>query len=92
MVSSVALSYRVIFMIWFAATGGLGIDMTTGEGAFLDFMALGQFLPLLVLEAYFTVRARGGQLATLAVSGLLALSALATAMGVVMLSVGLWFA
>jgi hypothetical protein len=92
MVSSVALSYRVIFMIWFAATGGLGIDMTTGEGAFLDFMALGQFLPLLVLEAYFAVRARGGQLATLAVSGLLALSALATAMGVVMLSIGLWFA
>lgn len=92
MVSSVALSYRVVFVIWFAATGGLGIDMTTGEGAFLDFMALGQFLPLLVLEIYFAVRDRGGPLATLALSGALAVSALATAMGVAMLSLGLWFA
>lgn len=92
MVSSVALSYRVIFTIWFAATGGLGIDMTTGEGAFLDLMAIGQFLPLLLLEAYFLAREGGARLAQLFMSAVLVLSAVATAGGVAMLSLGLWFA
>ena len=92
MVSSVALSYRVIFMIWYAATGGWGIDMSTGEGAFLDFMAIGQFLPLLVLETYFIARESGSRLAQMVMSTVLVLSAALTAGGVAMLSLGLWFA
>lgn len=92
MVSSVALSYRIIFTIWFAATGGLGIDMTTGEGAFLDVMAVGQFLPLLILELYLAVRRRGTPVAHAAISAVLGISALATAAGLAMLSIGLWFA
>jgi hypothetical protein len=92
MVSSVALSYRVIFMIWFAATGGLGIDMSTGEGAFLDFMAIGQFLPLLLLEAYFIAQESRSRLGQMVLSAVLVLSAASTAGGVAMLSLGLWFA
>lgn len=91
MVSSVALSYRLTFMIWFAATGGLGIDMATGEGLFLDFMAIGQFVPLLMLEAYFAARQSSTRLAHVSMSAVLFLAALGTAGGVVMLSAGLWF-
>jgi hypothetical protein len=91
MVSSIALTYRVIFMIWVLATGGTGINFETGEGAFLDVMAIGQFFPLLVLEVYFRTKERKGATAKYWMAGVLGTAAGATGLGILLLAVGLWF-
>jgi hypothetical protein len=91
MVSRIALSYRVIFVIWVLITGGIGIDFETGEGAFWDFMAIGQFFPLLVLEVYFRTKDRGGVVSKYAMASLLVMAAGATGLGVLLLAVGFWF-
>lgn len=91
MVSSVALSYRVTFMIWFFLTGGVGIDFETGEGPFLDAMAVGQFLPLLALELYLWTLQRGSPRMHYAVAGLIGLAALLTGIGVAAPTLGQWF-
>ena len=91
MVSSIALSYRVIFMIWVLLTGGIGVDFETGEGAFLDVMTIGQFFPLLSLELYFRTVDGGGAKCRYAMAGFLSLAGIATGLGVLLLTVGLWF-
>ena len=90
-VANIAFFYRVIFMIWVLITGGVGIDFTTGEGGFLDFMAVGQYLPLLVLELYFRAQDRGARRGRIAMASLLFICAAATGLGITLLSVGLWF-
>lgn len=90
-VASIALFYRVILMIWVLITGGVGINFTTGEGVFLDFMALGQYLPLLILEMYFQTQDRGGMRSRFALAGFLFICAAATGLGITLLSVGMWF-
>ncbi len=53
MVASAVWFFRIILMAWLVVTGGVGVDTETGQGPFLDFMAFGQYLPLLLLELYF---------------------------------------
>ena len=91
MVASIALSYRVIFMVWVLVTGGVGIDFATGKGAFLDFMAVGQYLPLLVLEIYLRTQDRGSALSRFAMAGFLLFATGVTGLGVSLLTVWLWF-
>ncbi|MGI9305279.1 MAG: DUF2306 domain-containing protein [Gammaproteobacteria bacterium] len=91
MVSSIALSYRVIFMIWVLATGGIGINLETGKGAFLDFMAIGQFFPLFCLEIYLRSKEHGSAQSRYAMAGFLTVASIATMLGVVLLTIGLWF-
>jgi len=91
MVSSIALSYRVVFVIWMLLTGGIGIDLETGKGVFLDFMAIGQFAPLLCLELYFRIEKTGGIRSRYAIAVFLGVAGIATCVGVLMLTIGFWF-
>lgn len=83
--------FRVILMIWVAVTGGVGVDFSTGKGPFLDFMAFGQYLPLLIAEVYFRVKDGGSSGAKAALAGFLFFAAAATALGVFLATIGMWF-
>lgn len=50
-----AFFLRIIILTWALATGGIGIDFETGRGWFIDFIAIGQYSTLLLLEWYFRV-------------------------------------
>ena len=90
-VTNIALFARVIVMIWVLLTGGVGIDFETGKGLFLDFLAITQFLPLLILEIYFRVIDTASSRGRYWMSFTLALCSLAILLGVTLLTVGMWF-
>lgn len=83
--------FRVILMIWVLFTGGAGIDFSTGKGPFLDFMSFGQYLPLVVFEVYWRTKERGRAGGKLAMAAFLVFAAFATAAGVFLATVGMWF-
>ncbi|MEO1475225.1 MAG: DUF2306 domain-containing protein [Pseudomonadota bacterium] len=83
--------FRVMIMIWFVLTGGIGIDTSTGTGWFLDFMSIGQFLPLAVYEVYNWLKAGGTPSARYAMAGFLWTAAGATTVGVGLAALGMWF-
>ena len=83
--------YRVMIMIWFVLTGGVGIDPSTGTGWFLDIMSVGQFLPLVVYELYVRLKTQGGASARFAMAGFLWIAAAATTVGVALAALGMWF-
>jgi len=91
MVTNIALFYRVIFVLWFMVTGGVGVNIETGEGAFLDFMALGQYLPLFLLEVYLRIRQSGSRRMRIGFTWVLFISAIATVIGTLALAAGMWF-
>ena len=83
--------FRVMIMIWYVTTGGIGIDQSNGTGWFLDIMSIGQFLPLFVYEVYHRLKTGGSPAARYAMAGFLWIAAGATAMGVGLATLGMWF-
>jgi len=83
--------YRVIIMIWFVLTGGIGIDTSDGTGWFMDVMSFGQFLPLVIYELYNALKTGGGSTARYAMAVFLWLAAAATTVGVALAALGMWF-
>jgi tetratricopeptide (TPR) repeat protein len=71
--------------------GPFGYDPATFEGPFLTFLGFGCFLiPLLVLECYLQVQARGTKTQTIAMAGALFLLTLVTAAGIVVSTMVVW--
>lgn len=83
--------YRLGMMLWFTAHGGPVGHTKAFDGPFDIFLAFAHvLLPLAVLELYLVARERGGPWAALAMAGVMAVAALATAAGGVLAVVGLW--
>lgn len=91
LVASAVWFYRVMLMIWVMTTGGVGVDFSTGKGPFLDFMAFGQYLPLLVLEAYFYAKRAAGRKTQYIMAAFLFFASAATAAGIALATIGMWF-
>nr|MCH9753235.1 hypothetical protein [Alphaproteobacteria bacterium] len=83
--------FRVMIMIWFVLTGGIGIDTSDGTGWFLDVMSIGQFLPLAIYELYHYLKSNGAASARYAMAGFLWIAAAATFVGVGLATLGMWF-
>ena len=83
--------FRVMIMIWFVTTGGIGIDTSDGTGWFLDVMTVGQFLPLAVYEVYARLKTRGSNAGRYAMAIFLWIAAALTTLGVGVATVGAWF-
>ena len=83
--------FRVIIMIWFVLTGGIGIDTSDGTGWFLDVMSVMQFLPLAFYEVYWRIKVSSSSRARLVFAAFLWLAAIATAVGVGLATLGMWF-
>lgn len=83
--------FRVMIMIWFVLTGGIGIDTSDGTGWFLDVMSIGQFLPLALYELYHWLKSNGGSAGRYAMAVFLWVSAAATTVGVALATLGMWF-
>lgn len=84
--------FRVGLMAWLLANRGpVGFDPQTFQGPFLSFLAFAQYaVPLLVLEGYLRARDHGGPIARIAMSGVLAVATLCTALGVVGAGLVMW--
>jgi hypothetical protein len=81
---------RLGWWLWRAVAQGLGYDPGSFEGLF-TVMSFAQFLlPLLVLELYFRAQDRGGPRTRIAMAVTLAGLTLATAAGIVAVTLGLW--
>ena len=91
MVASIALTFRVILMAWALSTGGMGINMETGEGWFLDLMIGLQFLPLLMFEAYSAAKDGNSATGRVIMGALLFVSTLIMYGGVALMSYVSWF-
>jgi Predicted membrane protein (DUF2306) len=83
--------FRVMIMIWFVLTGGIGIDTSDGTGWFLDVMSIGQFLPLAIYELFHYLKSNGAASARYAMAGFLWIAAAATFVGVGLATLGMWF-
>lgn len=83
--------FRVIIMIWFVLTGGIGIDTSDGTGWFLDAMSALQFLPLVLYEVYSRIKTGSSSLARFVFAGFLWVAALAMTLGVGLATLGMWF-
>ena len=83
--------FRVIIMIWFVLTGGIGIDTSDGTGWFLDVMSLLQFLPLALYEVYWRIKMGSNSRARYIFAAFLWLAAIATTIGVGLATLGMWF-
>lgn len=83
--------FRVIIMIWFVLTGGIGIDTSDGTGWFLDVMSALQFLPLALYEVYWRIKMSSSSRARFAFAAFLWLAAIATTIGVALATFGMWF-
>ncbi|NNU15273.1 DUF2306 domain-containing protein [Parvularcula sp. ZS-1/3] len=83
--------FRVIIMVWFVTTGGVGINTSDGTGPFIDAMSLIQFLPLVIYETYWRVRDGGGVLSRGAMAVFLWIAAAAMVVGVLLATFGMWF-
>lgn len=83
--------FRVIIMIWFVLTGGIGIDTSDGTGWFIDAMSVLQFLPLALYEAYWRIKVSASSRARFAFAAFLWVAAIATTVGVGLATLGMWF-
>lgn len=83
--------FRVIIMIWFVLTGGIGIDTSDGTGWFLDAMSGLQFLPLMLYEVYWRIKDGSSDRAHLLFAVFLWVAAVATTVGVGLATLGMWF-
>lgn len=91
LVASAVWFFRVIIMIWFALTGGVGINTDDGTGWFLDAMSVLQFLPLALYEAYWRIQRGSSSRVQYGTAAFLYLAALATTGGVGLAALGMWF-
>ena len=91
MTASAVWFFRIMLMVWVAATGGVGIDFSTGKGWFIDLMSFGQYLPLVILEIYLRTQDHAGASVKFAMAAFLVAAAGATALGVLMATLGMWF-
>jgi hypothetical protein len=84
--------FRVGLMLWLLIhQAPVGFDGETFTGPFLTALAFGQtLLPLLILELYFYAQKRGGVRGRLAMTGLLAVLTLGTAVGVAGAAMMMW--
>ncbi|NNC37921.1 MAG: DUF2306 domain-containing protein [Acidimicrobiales bacterium] len=82
---------RVMIMIWFVLTGGIGIDQSNGTGWFIDAMSGLQFLPLVLYEVYWRIKAGNSTRARYAFAIFLWIAALLTTVGVGLATLGMWF-
>lgn len=81
---------RVMWWLWVAIARGLGHDPEALGGIF-TVMSFAQFvLPLFVLELYFRAQARGGPRRRIALAATLGGLTLATAAGIVAVTLGMW--
>jgi uncharacterized membrane protein len=83
--------FRVMIMIWFVLTGGIGIDTSDGTGWFIDAMSAFQFLPLVLYEVYIRVKAGSNSRAKIAFAVFLWIAAALTTVGVGLATLGMWF-
>lgn len=83
--------FRVIIMIWYVLTGGIGIDTSTATGWFLDAMSLFQFIPLALYEVYWRIKMSSSSRAQWGFAAFLWLAAIATSAGVALATFGMWF-
>lgn len=83
--------FRVMVMIWFVLTGGIGIDTSNGTGWFIDAMTFLQFLPILLYEVYWRVKSGTKPAAQFAFAGFLWVAAGAMTVGVGLATLGMWF-
>jgi len=85
--------FRVGLMLWLLIhQAPVGFDGKTFTGPFLTALAFGQtLLPLLILELYFYAQKRAGTHGRLAMTGLLAVLTLATAVGIAGATMMLWW-
>ena len=83
--------FRVMIMIWFVLTGGIGIDQSDGTGWFIDAMSGLQFLPLVLYEVYWRIKAGSSNRARFGFAAFLWVAAVATSVGVGLAALGMWF-
>jgi Predicted membrane protein (DUF2306) len=85
--------FRVGLMLWLLIhQAPVGFDGKTFTGPFLTALAFGQtLLPLLILELYFYAQKHAATRGRLAMTGLLAVLTLATAVGIVGATMMLWW-
>jgi uncharacterized membrane protein len=83
--------FRVMIMIWFVLTGGIGIDTSDGTGWFIDAMSAFQFLPLVLYEMYIRVKAGSNGRAKITFAVFLWIAAALTTVGVGLATLGMWF-
>jgi len=91
MVVSGVWFFRVDFMLWMILTGGIGVDIETFQGPFLNVLSFAQYLlPLAVLEVYLRTQDRSGTRGQFAMAtGLLVLT-VAMGVGAAMAFMGMW--
>ena len=83
--------FRVIIMIWFVLTGGIGIDQSNGTGWFIDAMSALQFLPIVLYEIYWRIKVGSSNRARIVFAVFLWFAAIATTVGVALATLGMWF-
>ncbi|GHA94553.1 membrane protein [Algimonas arctica] len=83
--------FRVLIMIWFVLTGGIGIDQSNGTGWFIDAMSVLQFLPVVLYEVYWRIKVGPSSRVRFAFAIFLWFAALATTVGVGLTTLGMWF-
>ena len=91
LVASAVWFLRVMVMIWFVLTGGIGIDRSDGTGWFIDAMSALQFLPLALYEFYWRIKAGKNNRAHFGFAAFLWIAAILTAVGVGLATLGIWF-
>ena len=84
--------FRIGLMFWIAVNRGpVGFNPETFEGPFLSFLAFAQYIvPLAVLELYLHCRVRNGMTTNLSMATALVGLAIATGIGVVVATMGMW--
>ena len=91
MVVSAVWFFRIGMMFWFMATGGVGIDVETLTGPFINFIYFGQmFVPLLFLEIYFRAQDHHAAAPKIAATALILIATGVTAIGAFAATMGMW--
>ena len=92
MVVSGVWFFRIGFMFWMLIhQEPVGFDPDTFQGPFLTFLSFAQYLlPLFFLELYFWAKELAGQAGKVVTAVLIAVLAIATAVGIFGATMGLW--
>jgi uncharacterized membrane protein len=91
LVTSAVWFYRVGLMGWMMTTKGIGVDMKTFSGPFLDILAYAQYLlPLAVMEIYFRAKQSFGAGGRYTVASTLFVLTLLEAVGIFAATMVLW--
>jgi len=92
MVVSGVWFFRVGLMFWLAVhQKPVGIDFETFTGPFIDFLGFAQYLlPLAILEMYLRTKENASEIIRYLLASFILLVSLGTAVGIVMVSIGMW--